>query len=93
MKSALALVFVSTFAFAFASHGIVHKHRCSSSETTHNSTQNTYGTGGWVQKASSTASFTQYSGCGAACKLCFYFHGLVLHRVHTDRGVLSQRAA
>ncbi|KAI0286102.1 RlpA-like double-psi beta-barrel-protein domain-containing protein-containing protein [Russula aff. rugulosa BPL654] len=74
MKSALALVFLSTFASAFASHGIVHKHRCTSHPSTSQpstskpSTENnsTNGSGGWVQRTSGTASFTQYSGCNEA---------------------------
>jgi hypothetical protein len=87
MKSALALVFLSTV--AFASHGIVHRHRCTSElDTNNNSTS-----GGWGQKHSGTASFTEYSGCAAPCKLFVYFRGSVLHGVHADRDVLSQRVA
>ena len=94
MRSALALVFLSTFASAFASHGIVHKHRCTSNTSTSNpSTENNSTNGGWVQRTSGTASFTQYSGCNEACKLCVYFRGVVLLGVHADRDVLSQRAA
>jgi hypothetical protein len=93
MKSALALVFLSTFASAFASHGIVHKHRCTSENSTQGTTQDTSTNGGWGQHTSGTASFTQYSGCSQACKLCVYFRSLVLHGVHADRDVLSQRAA
>lgn len=58
MKSALAVVFLSTV--AFASHGIVHRHRCTSEPDTSSTSTN----GGWGQAHSGTASFTEYSGCG-----------------------------
>ncbi|KAN0121003.1 endoglucanase V-like protein [Russula decolorans] len=73
MKSVLALVFLSTF--AFASHGIVHQHRCTSESDTHNTgvsirtTVNddvsTSTNGGWGQAHSGNASFTEYSGCSS----------------------------
>jgi hypothetical protein len=80
MKYALPLVFLSTF--AFASHGIVHQHRCTSEVDTTASTND-----GWGQAHSGNASFTEYWGCNTPCKLCVYFRGLVLHRVHADRDV------
>ncbi len=87
MKSALAIALVFLSTSTFASHGIVHHRR------TESSVHNTRADGGWGQAPSGNASFTQYSGCGSPCKLCTYFHGLVLHSAHTDRDILLQRAA
>jgi len=61
MKSALALVFLSTV--AFASHGVVHRHRCTSHTQSESETNGTSTNGGWCQAPSGSASFTAYTGC------------------------------
>jgi hypothetical protein len=87
MKSTvvLALAFISTF--AVASHGLVHHHRRQCTTAGMGSNPGEPNTDGWSQVAKGNASFTVYSGCQSACKLCgSYFRGLVVHGSHADPG-------
>ena len=91
MKFAVAFAFASLSTFAVASHGIVHHHRrqsCTTANMGSNSVQPN--TDGWYQVATGDATFTEYSGCGSACKLCTYFFSVVWP--HAERDYLPQRA-
>jgi len=68
MKSsvALALAFLSTFAVASPSHGIVQHHRRQCTTAGLGSNPGEPNTDGWAQVAQGEASFTVYNGCQSA---------------------------
>jgi len=84
MKSALLLVLASLSTLAVALHVRVPERRQSSGCDPN----------GWVQNPSGVATFTSAHNCASPCKHHAYLRVLVvLHRAHTERHILLQRAA